>query len=485
MVVSLKYGDSDYEVIKQQLIEIIPQITEKWTDFNDSDVGITLVDLMARLNDFSAYRRDKIVNEVLLPRAVQRKNVKDLLKLVGYKMHSYVSSVCDATLTLNQSWIKNITIPAYTQISLKALSDTDDSLFSNLSPVTIYAGSLTATTFKMTQGEVKSYQYTLKDIKSGVIVLPDTDVGDGTILVEVQSNSSADSAKVVWGEVDDIAQVITPGNFFSHEVDQDGNDYISFHAVYATSITNNSVINIKYLISKGADGKAAAGSVVTFVDKVFDSDGTEVTSILNVTNSASVGGDDPETIDHAKLYGPIKAKTMDTLVSLEDYRNYTAMYPSIAKALALDWNYEESGLTTGYLMNIYVALKDGSVMNETFKAGLKDYLMSFNRLSALKFVIYDATYMDYDLNVKVYVSNKSLYKERAQSAAQSVIAALFSPDNLGFGVPIYYTALISKLQFADPEIIRVEFTGITGDIVPDSLLKFIRLISSTVTLVEV
>ena len=77
MAVSLKYGDSDFEVVKEQLLQIIPQLTDKWTDFNDRDVGITLVDLMARLNDISAYRRDRIVNELQLPRVVQRKNDKD------------------------------------------------------------------------------------------------------------------------------------------------------------------------------------------------------------------------------------------------------------------------------------------------------------------------------------------------------------------------------------------------------------------------
>ena len=70
---SLKYSDVDYNTVKQHLMEIIPLLTDKWTDFNESDVGMVLLELMCRLSDYSAYRRDRNVQELLITTAKERK----------------------------------------------------------------------------------------------------------------------------------------------------------------------------------------------------------------------------------------------------------------------------------------------------------------------------------------------------------------------------------------------------------------------------
>ena len=48
---TLSYTNRDIVSIRKELINAIPKLTDKWTDFNESDLGITLIELMAGVQD--------------------------------------------------------------------------------------------------------------------------------------------------------------------------------------------------------------------------------------------------------------------------------------------------------------------------------------------------------------------------------------------------------------------------------------------------
>jgi len=64
----LPYLNKDYLSIRRELIARIPQLTDRWTDFNDSDLGIVLLDLFAGVGDMLAYYLDAQAAECYLPR---------------------------------------------------------------------------------------------------------------------------------------------------------------------------------------------------------------------------------------------------------------------------------------------------------------------------------------------------------------------------------------------------------------------------------
>ena len=55
---TINYINKDYESIRQELISRIPQLTENWTNYNSSDLGIVLLDLFAGVGDMLAYYID-------------------------------------------------------------------------------------------------------------------------------------------------------------------------------------------------------------------------------------------------------------------------------------------------------------------------------------------------------------------------------------------------------------------------------------------
>ena len=77
---SIEYSNKDYESIRQELLGRVPQLTDRWTDFNSSDLGIVLLELFCGVGDMLAYYLDAQAAEAFLPTARQRQSVIDLCK---------------------------------------------------------------------------------------------------------------------------------------------------------------------------------------------------------------------------------------------------------------------------------------------------------------------------------------------------------------------------------------------------------------------
>ena len=55
---SIGYINKDYESIRQELLAKIPQLTDRWTDFNHSDLGVVLLDLFCGGPTWHNLRKD-------------------------------------------------------------------------------------------------------------------------------------------------------------------------------------------------------------------------------------------------------------------------------------------------------------------------------------------------------------------------------------------------------------------------------------------
>jgi predicted phage baseplate assembly protein len=73
---SPQLDDLRYDRILEELTRRIPVHTPEWTDHNDSDPGITLIQLFAHLAELTGYRLNR----------VPEKNHIELLKLLGVRL---------------------------------------------------------------------------------------------------------------------------------------------------------------------------------------------------------------------------------------------------------------------------------------------------------------------------------------------------------------------------------------------------------------
>jgi predicted phage baseplate assembly protein len=105
----IQLDDLTFDSIKAELRRRIPRYTPEWTDFNESDPGITLIELFAWLADILVYRINKIPDKAYI----------QFLQMLGIQLNLPAAAQAYLTFTLTSQDLPNaIPIPGGTQVSL-------------------------------------------------------------------------------------------------------------------------------------------------------------------------------------------------------------------------------------------------------------------------------------------------------------------------------------------------------------------------------
>lgn len=123
----LNLDDRTADQLFQELRLRIPGYTPEWTDFNDSDPGITLLQLFAWLTELTLFRLNQVPD----------KNYRKFLELVGITLNQPQPARADLTFTPSEGDAAvTVTVPKGTKVDLTAGGDgdpvtfeTDDNLY--------------------------------------------------------------------------------------------------------------------------------------------------------------------------------------------------------------------------------------------------------------------------------------------------------------------------------------------------------------------
>lgn len=138
----IQLDDRTFEQLATELRRRIPAYTPEWTDHNDSDPGITLIQLFSWLGEMIIWRLNQ----------VPQKNYYAFLQLVGIDLSQPTPAVAELTFTLST---KNlglaVSIPAGTQVQSAAAAggspvifETDDDILAvdfSLAQAQVYDGA--------------------------------------------------------------------------------------------------------------------------------------------------------------------------------------------------------------------------------------------------------------------------------------------------------------------------------------------------------
>ena len=92
IAVAIDYLTKDYAGFRQALIDFIPTRLPDWTERNEADLGMMLVELFSSTADNLSYMQDRVANEAFLGTATQRRSVAGHLALIGYQMDDGASA---------------------------------------------------------------------------------------------------------------------------------------------------------------------------------------------------------------------------------------------------------------------------------------------------------------------------------------------------------------------------------------------------------
>lgn len=324
----LPYNRKDAYSILEYLKLQAEQLSEgRWTDFSDSDIGTVFLKLMSYLSDMNNFQVDKVASELYLSTCTERASAIALCSLIGYEPRHYQSA--KSTITLTNSSGKDIpdgtVIPAYSVFT----DSTNTIKYCNLDQHSFYNNQAT---FDVYEGTPVSYTYTINNISSlGRIVLNDYSLATNTISVIING--------IKYRQVDDV-RFISGELGYSVHISEDRYLYIQLPSYWPDVISQSSVIEISYLLSNGANGRIGK-DVLSRIEQMLSD---QKNNILIQGNTASTGGYNPETVDEMKVSVPRQARTMNTIVTINDFEEVSMNVLGIADVSALDYNDPSSGL---------------------------------------------------------------------------------------------------------------------------------------------
>ena len=321
---SIGYINKDYESIRQELLAKIPQLTDRWTDFNHSDLGVVLLDLFCGVGDMLAYYLDAQAAEAFLPTARQRQNVINLCKLIGYRLDSPVASTTTLRLRLSAPLGKDLTIPAGT--ACRALLNDGEADFETVEDGLLPRGVLSVD-IPARQGVRRTETFTATGLPFQRIRLTGDVIAQGTITV-----TEGDDA---WSEVDHFQDSLADSRHFMADLDALDISTLIFGDGQSGAVpAQGSAITVSYLQTIGDQGNLGPNRITQLLSPVY-LDGGQVS--LTVTNPVpATGGASREALEHARRQAPAELRSLWKAVTLEDYQALAEGYPGVAKAKVLD-----------------------------------------------------------------------------------------------------------------------------------------------------
>ena len=382
----LKYTSRDYNSIKSDLLSAINSVTSNWTSREDSDPGIMLLNLMAYLGDNLSFNLDMQALEMYFPTATQRKNIKKLLSLLGYKVHWYRSAIVDVSIYNNSANNISIDTNIYSVDANNRLTTINNDINYIILPVTdgvgndniVNIGGYETQQFIAVQGNITYMDISENDINNNRFYLMDTNVDEGHLYLYSMTkdeNSNTPEFKP-WQQVDDVTLVQQYGRYFEFNTDEYDSPYIRLVDYWQNCLTNDSSgsvsLRLYYILSNGADGNIMDNAFTGLYNTPTFTDGsTDLPNLIytnynnyNTTTGHNQSGYNPQTAEEARKDAKNYINTFDTLVTISDFEKFMLQDDKgFDASLAIDvqraMNLNED------IFNTYPIIDDSTDLNST------------------------------------------------------------------------------------------------------------------------
>lgn len=323
----------DFATLKAEMLEAIPGLSPEWTNLNEGDLGIVLVNLMAGVGDMLAWYIDRYADEAFLPTARTREAVTRLAQLIDYRLSRPVAAVTRLRFTAPGTSGSNRTIPAYTTVQTQGGVQ-----FVTAESAIIFAGETTAEVLAY-QGRLVTEAFTGTGASPQTLALTRPNVAQNFLVVTV--------AGAVWQEDTNTSPFALNGVY---EVNVDSDDYatLRFTSLLGSVPPATTTITVAYLETSGASGNVGSGLVNALVTSIPAISGLTVT---NITTAA--GGAAREGLEAARDRAPRYLRTLGRAVTIQDFVDLVELYPGFAKAQAVNH--------TGYV-ELYAAPSTGGAL---------------------------------------------------------------------------------------------------------------------------
>nr|DAQ48040.1 MAG TPA: baseplate wedge protein [Bacteriophage sp.] len=472
----MSYTGRDIAAIRKELINLVPKLTDKWTDFNESDLGMVLIELMAGNQDMQNFYLDTQTFETYLDTAVQDKNVRALLRSMNYKIPMAQSAECIVRIVFTNDDLRNIIIPRFTSFT----SSTNLSVINYVAKeTTIKTGQFDYIDVPVIEGIARTITYTKDDLVNNIntdgdnsrrLYLGYKNVAEGTVTINQEGE--------VWTECEDSLLKYEGGRWYSVHVDSDGQVYVLMSVNYLDLIGTGTKISIEFVTTQGT-----RGTILTDTIDTVNLDIADVQRIYNTTKSYGAV-DNPSSIDlqNMKILARRNAITMGRYITLEDFELGVYKQPYVYTAVVKDWKYPDY-VNTPYTVKVWAVDYNGDSLGELKKQELKNHLES-RSIADVSVEIIEVVNVNFDIEAKIVVQAADLNsREKIRQDVQNYITMLYRAENMSFGDRISYSLLNSRILAYSDAIKDVQVISPAADVKVGNI-EFPKLGKVNIKLVE-
>jgi len=427
---SLSYTNKDYDSLRRELLARVPQLTDRWTDFNASDLGVVLLELFCGVGDMLAYYLDAQAAEAFLPTARQRQNVINLCKLIGYRLDGPVAATTVLRFYLALPFDTGLRIPAGT--ACRALLEDGNADFETTEEAVLSHGALYVDVHAR-QGVRRSQTFSGTGALWQRCEVSGKNIAQGTLRVVINGD--------VWSEALHFQD--SGAESLDFIVDTDGLDVTAIgfgDGLHGILPGDGETIDVSWLETLGADGNLAP-DLVRDILSTINFDGTPAR--IAVTNTLpATGGASRENIDFARAQAPAELRTLWKAVTKEDYETLAVGFPGVAKARVLDAN-DCMGMRY-FNVHIAIAPEGGGLASPLLKRELADFLEA-RKVITVEFELFNPLYRPIDIDADVYIWPGE-DEDTVRARIEQGLADFFAFDNVGFDQDVHFSDLVALLD---------------------------------------
>ena len=486
----IDFTSSDFVSLRNNLLKYArATFPLDYNNFNESDFGILLVELMAAVGHIQSHKVDYLANENFLRTARERSSVKKLMELIGIRMRGPVAAAANAQLSF---------IPEGGDVSGLTLGDNQRTI-SVTSPLD--GGALSYTLYKVNPNgsiDIESNDTSLDFVfpTTGEPVITSAVLLEGALVVERGTFRSPNSIKTIRltqaPYIEKSAQIYVNGSestqgiykeedslYFASGLDDKIYQVVSNDSGAATIVFGDGVVGktpavgdtytVTYRVGGGSRGNIPASfinAVIGGTSKVANGGDVEVT--VNVQNSSqATGGSESESIARVKRYGPLKFRSQNRLVTLQDYVAFANRFAS---------NYGSTGKATASVRKAYSSANniDIFVLEKANALQLRQATQEYKRqllegMESLKMItdepiIVDGLIRTMDLNITVKLDKKFKKEQNViLNTVNNIVLTYMNIDNREFGDPFNPQDLVRTI-LRNPQIRFATVDNIDGQI---------------------
>ncbi len=485
----IDYSASDFETIRATLLKYVrATFPLDYNNFESSDFGVLLMEMMAAVGHIQSNKSDYLANENFIGTARSRDSVKRLLEVIGIRMKGPISAAANASITYSVGSVtspSSVTIPAASRVI--TISSPED------------GGTLTYTLYKVNSNGTVDLTVASEDLQfsvtatGGTVQITDAVLLEGALVSESGTFTSPEAVKSInlsqFPYVEKSAQVYLTGDPTTEGIykEEENIYFASGQADKVFQITTDEQFRASVLFGDDSIGKSPAigdaytvtyrvgggtrgniaESVINAQTTLNSTDGTNTDSDLTATienTSLATGGRDAESVDQAKRYAPLYFRSQDRLVTLQDFKafanSFASNYGSTGKATAT----VRRAFSSANIVDLFVLER---ASNSQLRRATQEYkrqlltAMESKKMLTDEVVVVDGLVRTLDLVVTITLDEKFRRSEGQliQSARRSILNYM-NIDNTDFSEPFVPQDLIRILLMDETNIRYAEVTNV-------------------------